>query len=62
MREIRIDKLDLTTYYVVGEGAVMEESKEHLIELPAGIDKMTDEELDALAERIYNGIMGAETM
>lgn len=40
----------------------MEESKEHLIELPAGIDKMTDEELDALAERIYNGIMGAETM
>lgn len=39
----------------------MEEPKDHLIELPAGIDKMTDEEIDALAERIYNGIMGSET-
>ena len=41
------------------EGAEVKEPENHLIELPAGVDKMTDEELDALAERIYNDIMGS---
>lgn len=45
----------------VAEGAEVPENKRHLIELPDNVADMTDEELDALAERIYNNVMGVDS-
>jgi hypothetical protein len=42
------------------EGAEpMTEPNRHLIELPDNVSEMSDEELDALADRIYDHIMKA---
>jgi hypothetical protein len=45
----------------VAEGAEVPENERHLIELPDNVADMTDAELDALAERIYNNVMGVDS-